>query len=341
MSKDFDQPPQTRSWRDIPQQVKPRAMTPGGRRRVVFSSLRTVTAVGVVAGVLAVAYFAAQALQEQPQSVAKTADTVPVKEIALTTDGVLDQNWIKSTLALPRTASLMELDLLKLRDRLLASGQVQTATVTRRFPATLAVAVSERSPVARVMAQLGSAEPQQFLVARDGVVYAGTGYDQTMIDSLVWLDGVKLVRDGARFQPVAGMEAAADLLAKARNEAPHLYSTWKVISLARLESDREIIVRAANIERIVFSTSDDYFRQLARLDVLSDLVPGSTARPMREVNLAVGRTADGRAEVPVTLDVAQPAATATKAVGLPTRPPAAAAPTNPFLNPQKKPSREL
>lgn len=315
-------------------------MSPGGRRRVVFSSIRTVTAVGVVIGVLAVGYFAMQALQEQPQSVAKTADTVPVKEIALATDGVLDQDWIKATLALPRTASLMELDLLKLRDRLLASGQVQTATVTRRFPATLAVTLSERSPIARVMAQLGTAEPQQFFVARDGVVYAGTGYNHAMIDSLVWLDGVKLVREGSRFQPVAGMESAADLLAKARNEAPHLYATWKVISLARLESDREILVRAANIERIVFSTTDDYFRQLARLDVLSDLVPGSTTRPMREVNLALGRTADGRAEVPVTLEVAPPAATATKTSGLPTRP-AAIPSNNPFLNPQKKPSREL
>lgn len=316
-------------------------MSPGGRRRVVFSSLKTVTAASVVIALLTVAYFAAQALQEQPQSVAKTADTVPVKEIALTTDGVLDQHWIKSTLALPRMASLMELDLMQLRDRLLSSGQVHTATLTRRFPATLAVTVSERSPVARVMAQLGTAEPQQFLVARDGVVYAGTGYDSSMVDSLVWLDGVKLVRDGARFQPIAGMESAADLLAKARNEAPHLYATWKVISLARLESDRELRVRAANIEQIVFSTTDDYFRQLARLDVLSDLVPGHVDRPMREVNLAIGRTADGRAEVPVTLDVPQPAVTATKAAGTPIRPAATAAPTNPFLNPQKKPSREL
>lgn len=316
-------------------------MSPGGRRRVVFSSVKTVTAGCVIVGLVAVAYFAAQALQEQPQSIAKTSDTVPVKEIALTTDGVLDQNWIRTTLALPRTASLMELDLMKLRDQLLANGQVHTATLMRSFPATLTVAVSERSPVARVMAQLGTAEPQQFLVARDGVVYAGTGYDPAMVDSLVWLDGVKLVREGSRFQPITGMESAADLLAKARNEAPHLYATWKVISLARLESDREILVRAANIEQIVFSTTDDFFRQLARLDVLADLVPGSTDRPMREVNLAIGRTADGRAEVPVTLDVPQPAATATKASARPTRPAVDTPNPNPFLNPQKKPSREL
>ncbi len=340
MSKDFENPPPTRSWRDIPQQVKPRAMTRGGRRRVVFSSLKTASVVTVVVALLAVTYFVADALREQPQSISKTADTVPVKEIALTTDGVLDQTWIKSTLALPRTASLMELDLLKLRERLLASGQVSTATVTRKFPATLAVAVSERSPIARVMAQLGSAEPQQFLVARDGVVYAGIGYDPAMINSLVWLDGVKLVRAGAKFEPIAGMESAADLLAKARNEAPHLYQTWKVVSLARLESDHEIVVRAANIEKIVFSTTDDYFRQLARLDVLADMVPEHVDKPMREVNLAIGRTADGRAEVPVTLDVPQPTpASATNAAAA--RPALKNPVANPFLNPQKKTSREL
>jgi len=46
-------------------------------------------------------------------------------------------------------------------------------------------------------------------------------------------------------------------------------------------------------------------------------------------------------EVPVTLDVPQPAATATKASARPTRPAVDTPNPNPFLNPQKKPSREL
>jgi len=267
-----------------------------------------------------------------------------VKEIAVATDGVLDQAWITRTLALPRSASLMELDLEQLRDRLLASGQVRSATVTRRFPSTLSVTLTERTPVVRVMALLADGATRELLVSRDGVIYQGAGYDQEMVNSLVWLDGVKLVRIRDRFQPVAGMEPAAELLAKARNEAPHLYATWKVISLARLESDGELLVSSTVAEKITFNAAVDYFRQLALLDVLID-----TGQPLKEINLAIGRAsdmdrnADGSYQVPVTL-APPPDPSATKPAPTAIAPAPASEPKPffiPFNNPQKKNPREL
>lgn len=345
MSRIQDSLPPARSWRDIPQQLKPRAMSAGGRRRVWRSSLRSVMAVVVIVVIGLIAWAVTEALQEQhPGSPARIADATPVKEIALATDGVLDRAWITRVLALPKAATLMELDLEQLRDRLLASGQVRSATVARRFPSTLAVNLTERMPVARVMAQLADGATHELLVARDGVVYAGAGYDPAIVNSLVWLDGVKLVRNRDRIQPLAGMEPVADLLAKARNEAPHLYATWKVVSLARLESDDELIVSSTAVEKITFSASVDFFRQLALLDVLVD-----TGQPLRDVNLAIGRAsdADGSYQVPVTL--ATPPAPG--AANAPDRAPAAAprkAPADqpapffiPFNPAQKKNPREL
>ncbi len=328
MSRNHDNHSSTRSWRDIPQQVQPRARSRGGRRRVWQRSLKTTLAVVVVVLLLGLVWAVAEALQEQPGGPARTVGASPVREIALATDGVLDRAWITNTLALPRTASLMELDLQQLRDRLLRSGQVRTATVARHFPATLAVTLAERTPVVRVLAQLSDGATRELLVARDGVVYAGAGYEPAMIGSLLWLDGVKLVRIGDRFQPVAGMEPAADLLAKARNEAPHLYATWKVISLARLDSDAEIQVQSAAVDKITFSAAEDFFRQLAQLDVLID-----TGQPLREVNLAVGRTPDGGIQVPVSLAVPAPPATSLPAGPTPL--------FIPFNHPQKTTTREL
>jgi len=323
VSRIHDNAPSTRTWREIPQQVKPRAMSRGGRRRVWQRTLKTTVAVAVVAVLLGVVWAVVEVLQEQPGGLARTAGATPVKEIAVATDGVLDQPWIVRTLALPPSATLMELDLQQLRERLLASGQVLAVSVARRFPATLAVTITERTPVARVMAQLSDGATRELLVARDGVVYEGAGYDPAIVGTLVWLDGVKLVRAGRRFLPVPGMESAADLLAKARNEAPHLYATWKVISLARLGSDAEILVNSSVVERITFSATDDFFRQLAQLDVLIDAVS-----PLREVNLAVGL------QVPVAL--AQPAAPGTNGAV-----PAATPPFHPFNPPQIKNTREL
>ncbi len=168
-----------------------------------------------------------------------------VKDLALVTDGVLDQAWMTRALALPKNTSLMALDLYQLRARVLVSGQVRTATLTRSFPSTLAVSISERTPVARLSAQDRDEAPRTLFAARDGVVYEGVGYDAAMVKTLPWLAGMKLTRAGGTFQPIAGMEPVAELLAKAKLEAEHLYNTWKVVSLARLESDGEIEVRNA------------------------------------------------------------------------------------------------
>jgi len=273
-------------------------MSPEGRRRVTWSGIRTLAAIAVLGGIAWGGVEITAALQGTPKKFASAAEAVPVKDVVLVTDGVLDQKWLVRTLALPKGATLMGLDLFKLRARVLASGQVHAATLTRTFPATLTVSLAENSPVARVMAQAGADEPRMFLVARDGTVFDGVGFDAEMVGTLPWLDGVKLARKGDAFAPIAGMEAVADLLAKAKLEAEHLYRTWRVVSLARLESDGEIEVRADGVGKILFGTTEDFFRQLARLDSLLDAARAKTDAPIREINLAIGT------QVPVAFEAA-------------------------------------
>lgn len=276
-------------------------MSPEGRRRWWWSGTKTVLALAAVGGLGWGAVEIAAALRGRPQPLT-SAEAVPVKEIDFATDGVLPREWVVQTLALPPRATLMQLDLYRLRERLMAAGQVRTATLTRTFPATLTVSISEQSPVARVMAQTSGAEPEMLLVARDGTVFAGLGFDPELLKTLPWLDGVKLKRDGGKFEPIADMPTVADLLGKAKLEAEHLYREWQVVSLARLESDGEIEVHATNAACIRFGTSEDFFRQLARLDSLLDAARAKTDRPVREIDLAIG------AHVPVAFEEVDPTA---------------------------------
>ena len=234
MSKALGFPPAARSWRNIPQHVKPRAMSREGHRRLVAHGLKIA---GLVVFAVAVSWGiweTASALKEGPQGSPGAAVAAPVQNIEMVTDGVLDKAWLGHTLALPRKATLMDLDLGQLQGRLLASGQVSSASVVRIFPATLRVRISERAPVARILAQAGGSEPRALLVARDGAVYEGAGYDLPLLDSLPWLDGVKLARRDGRIAPIDGMDSVAELLARARMEAEPLYRTWHVVSLAVL-----------------------------------------------------------------------------------------------------------
>lgn len=290
-------PPQARSWRDIPQQVKPRAMSRGGRRRLAVAGLGKAMVIAVVAGLAWGGWELAGALRKNSQAMPAAAKTVPVKNFVLRTnvDGVLDAHWLKQALALPKGVSLMELDLQQLRTRLLAFGQVSAASLTLNFPDTLEVRISERSPIVRLRAQLGSGEEQTLMVARDGVVYEGIGYAAERVEELPWLAGAKLTRVGGKFEPIEGMTAVADLLAQARLNTEQLYRTWQVVSLARLRSDHEIEVRTAPGTLVVFGSDGDFAVQLAKLDYQWEALSRLPV-PAAKIDLSLGR------EVPVAFD---------------------------------------
>lgn len=271
------------------------------------------------------------ALRENVRAMPAAAKAVPIKRIELTTDngGVLDDAWLVRTLALPPGISLMEVDLERLRGRVMADGQVLTATLTRNFPDRLTVQISERTPVARLNVAMGT-QTRMLLVARDGGVYAGSNYEPAMLATLPWLAGFSLKPDGAGFRPIPGMAVVADLLARAQYEATHLYFDWQSVSLDRLESDQELEVTTKNGSRIVFSARADFFPQLAKLDnILENIrqrlvgLPPARAR----IDLSLGQ------EVPVMLEPLVASADGAR--------PALAPGFNVFPSPSSKNPREL
>lgn len=261
--------------------------------------MATVRGVAVVLMGVAVGYAAwliVGSLAENSRRMPAVAKATPMKPPILKTDGVLDNAWLADALGLPKNVSLLEVDLDKLQRRILGEPQVVTATLTRNFPDKLVVQITERVPIARVMTEwLG--QHHALVVARDGVIYDGKNYDPAMLDTLPWLDGVAVVPERAGFRPIAGMDIAAELLAKARLEAEQLYSTWAVISLKRLVSDHQLEIRTKGDSTIVFNTREDYFRQLARLNYIWDQLvkhPGVKAK----IDLSLGEDVPVMVEMP-------------------------------------------
>jgi cell division protein FtsQ len=238
-----------------------------------------------------------RSLQENPKQMPAAAKAVPVRHLALKTDGRLDAAWLVRTLALPKNASLMELDLHRLRDLLLANGQVRSAALTRNFPDTLEVRLAEREPVVRLRTDLGGGEVRTLLVAKDGVVFEGAGFDDEKLESLPWLQPARLARVDGKIQPLTGLPLVADLLERAQRETARLFATWEVVSLAGLESDQEIEVRTRSGTKIVFGAKGEFFPQLAKLDALWDQMMSAPAAPAR-IDLSLGR------EVPVSFAAA-------------------------------------
>jgi hypothetical protein len=285
-----------RSWRDIPQEIAPRAMSREGRKRVTYGTVKTIAATIVLAAMAAGAFEIWRTWKATPELLAAPIDSQPVKTITVQSDGVLGQAWVERVLALPRGIGLMELDLYALRTRLMASGQVASAVLTREFPDTLRVVLAERSPLVRLRAQIGGEPARDFLVARDGTVFVGEGFPAGITGSLPWLKGVRLVREGAGFQPLSGIDRVGDLLVTAMDNAPRLYRNWEVVSLERMTTDGEIVVTATNVNEIIFGLREDFFSQIARLDLILEHPRAASDQPLRSINLAVGPT-----QVPVAL----------------------------------------
>jgi cell division protein FtsQ len=150
------------------------------------------------------------------------------------------------------------------------------------------VTLQERTPVARLQASEGFGVTKQLLVAKDGVAYDGLGYDRPLIASLPWLDGVRLVKAGKGYAPVAGMAEVSALLSTAQLQAPHLYRNWLIVSLARLESADEILVKAQDVPQIVFSRKRDFYKQIAQLDSVIEEVGRVLPEPsLQSVNLTL------------------------------------------------------
>lgn len=279
--------PPGRSWRSIRQNVSAPAMSRRGRRRQLLGWFKAGFLTASVTLAAWGIYELAHAWESDRAALASAVHSAPVREIALVTDGVLSKQWVTGVLALPKGVSLMALDLAALRDRLLAHGQVRVAVLTRNFPDTLVVTLQERSPVARVQASEGFGLTRQLLVAKDGVAYEGIGYDQPLLASLPWLDGVRLIKSGNGYAPIPGMADVSALLTTAQLQAPHLYRQWLIVSLARLEEADEITVKAQDVPRIVFSRKRDYFKQIAQLDYVIDTTNALPEAGLQSINLTL------------------------------------------------------
>ena len=168
-------PPSSRSWKDIRQGVSPRAMSKEGHRRRTVAGLKFVAVCALAFGGVAAAIEIYLTWESNPASLKDPGGSIPLRQLVFSTDGALDRAWLDRTLALPKKASLMSLDLAALEGRLLASGQAQSVVLRRRFSDnSLVVSVQERAPVARLMAQVDGEAPRPRLVARDGVVLRGS-----------------------------------------------------------------------------------------------------------------------------------------------------------------------
>lgn len=282
----------SKSWKDIDQDVKAKSMSTTALKRIIFSRCRK----AVLYTLLVLVVFGGAKLFLMTEGVSaaltKAGKALPIEHIEIESDA-LTREWILSYLELDLdNLNLLGIDLGNLKERLERHSQVYSVKIARQLPDTLFISVKEREPIARVLAEDVERGRITLLVDREGVVYEGIGYEAKQVNGLPYLDGIRLKRNGGGFEPLKGMAHVDKLLAETKEIAPHIYRTWKVVSLEDLP---KIVVKSSFAKKIVFEpTGADYRRQLSELDYIIDYHKSHSFRSVAKVDLTM------KSQVPVT-----------------------------------------
>lgn len=267
-------PPQT--WRQVPQIGNTRrTRTSKARWRSFRLSLRHSLALCSVLILLGGGYLAYQWVsQPAALSLKKSllSPQIPLRTVKFSSDGVLSRDWLAGHVETLQGEKLMELELGELKLKLERSGQVAEAQITRQMPNILRIHIVERQPLLRARVRETDGSMADLLIARDGTVYRGTGYDTSTLRSLPFLAGVGLKRSANGYQPLAWAPQLAAFMEQASARLPDPYAEWKSIAVEEFSDEARTAFRRVRIQsrhsgELIFSTEalDIQIRQLLRV----------------------------------------------------------------------------
>jgi hypothetical protein len=280
------------SWRSIPQEVRGNAVVHPfvWSRRIRWILRGTGAFLGLV--LLGASIWAGFRFMESRQgglSIAGPAE--PIQQIEFLTNGVLDHQWLRRELRIPRGTTLTELRINDLKAHLESHGQVRQATLRRIFPHTLRVELQERKPHLRMFALDEAGNRQLLLIDEQGYVYPGTNYPPEMLARLTFVAGVNLGRVGSGYRPLSGIPEILAFLDHTRQYYPEIFRTWSYIALEdydpRPSAPLSLLrVVGRQTPEIVFSLHD-YPRQLQRLSFVLETFAEQGASPPRRIDLSL------------------------------------------------------
>ena len=199
-----------------------------------------------------------------------------VETVYFKTDGVLDEAWLQTQLPSIRGATLAEIDIFDLKDKLLSHPQVREVVVERALPDDLRITLYEYYPIAKIEGRFPDGMKRKLMVSLEGIVFKGSGFKKEFIKSLPFLTGVTLLKNSQNCLLVKGFEQVCDLILKSREIYYQEFSNWESLDLSSFDGRigipwNIITVNSSSSCKIVFS-SRDFISQLDRLRKVIEII---------------------------------------------------------------------
>jgi cell division septal protein FtsQ len=205
------------------------------------------------------------------------------------TDGTLDEDWLRKTLDISPEQSLMDLNLLALKQQLESTSQIITAQVQRRYPDVLRVTITERTPILKIYISHPEKGKQCLLVDGDGEVFEGVKQSDGFVNELPVLFGGTLRATPDGYLPIEVVAKIKPLMDSARQSYLPLFRQWDRIRFDPYTGPDEegglIRVRSADAQEVIFSTEHAYMPQLQRLEYVLNHSRSQGWLPLEQIDL--------------------------------------------------------
>ena len=248
---------------------------------------------GIAFLVIGVSYFTSN-----PLDVNLAGPSGKVEKYEFQTDGTLDEDWLKETLAISKDQSLMDLNLQALKTQLEDTSQIISAEVQRRYPNILRVSITEYAPILKIYINHPEKGTQCLLVADDGTVFEGLKQPEGLVNDLPVLFGGTLRATPEGYRPIEVVAKIKPLMDTARKNNLPLFRQWDRIRFDPYtgpeEEDGLIRVRSGDVKEVIFSTEHAYLPQLKRLEYVLNHSKEQGWFPLDQIDLPGGKFATVR-----------------------------------------------
>lgn len=232
------------SWRSLPQEPR------WNKQKLRRLGVRMLVVVLLASVFCAISFYFHP--HSQPQ---------PFKKLVFSTNGILTEAWLKSHLSMPWGKDLLSINLEKLQTRILRYHQIKAVDISREFPDTLKITLTERTACSKIFV-LKDSEKSIRLISKEGFIFPPVGYKKEMIRLLPTISNIPqklIIKDEILgFCFISEMidflkENAKDLLLNLRcislqNFDPFLQKHWHCVDL-ELRNSFTIVFPLASPEK--------------------------------------------------------------------------------------------
>ena len=210
-----------------------------------------------------------------------------IRHIEMKTDGAISGTWMNGYLKIPRGSKLADVNIFAVKQAIDALSQIKSSKVERVYPDVLRITISERFPVAKIALKIDY-ETRTYLMDGDGSFFLPICIPQETIDSLKFVEGVKISFDGDVPSPYPGAKKICEFLGAIESRLPEELKNWASIDVSQLYSRTLPLITAVSRggTKIVFKP-EEYPRQLDRLEYIMKYMRENPHSKIEKIDLTL------------------------------------------------------